>query len=460
MEHYRTSDFLHLVEVNTETLAAYNSLTFGVLFIRKDVGDVLRTAVGGIFEPSQLRLDEQERQAIINALEERRMIFPVGEREDLKDYIRMQDLLRSQGLAILYLMLVDGCNMACKYCYVERPANRTRPLRLMVSDVADAALDKFAQVFSRELEEPQIILYGGEPTLNKPLLFHVLRRVAQMKASGKFTNRLGITLNTNGTLIDDEFALVVKQHGVQVSISLDGPKEVHDSMRPYAGGSGSFDDVERACAILKHHGVDFGFSVTIHGGNIDKLDEILIWVHEKFGVISIGFNILVDRDERLIRMSEEEYAQKVTRQLIQCFEICREKGIYEDRIMRKVNAFVKGYPYISDCGAPGDQMVITPDGLVGVCQAYCASKKYFVPLAEFEHSSTHPIWKTWKFRSPIYQRQCYNCIALGLCGGGCPYNAELKQGSIWGIDETFCVHSKGTIEYLLRDLHAQATMQT
>ena len=174
-------------------------------------------------------------------------------------------------------------------------------------------------------------------------------------------------------------------------------------------------------------------------------------------MMSIGFNILVDREERLMGMSEEAYAETVTKQLIRCFEICREKGIYEDRIMRKVNAFVRGYPYINDCGAPGDQMVVTPDGFVGVCQAYCASKKYFVPLEEFKHPKEHPIWNEWRFRSPLYQRQCYNCVALGLCGGGCPYNAELKQGTIWGIDETFCVHSKGTLEYLLKDLHAKAT---
>ncbi|MFA4846183.1 MAG: radical SAM protein [Patescibacteria group bacterium] len=456
-QSYRTSDFLHLVEMDPRTLAAYNALTFGVLFLRRDVGEILKTAVGGIFVPSQLPLDELEKVALITALEERRLIFPIGERADLKDYMKMQDLLRSQGLSILYLMLADGCNMACKYCYVERPTNRERPVRLMSDTIADTALEKFSAVFSPEIEEPQVILYGGEPLLNRATLYHVLQRIKQMKISGLFPDRLGITLNTNGTLIDDEFAECVKEYGVQVSISLDGPKSVHDPMRPYIGGKGSFDDVERACTILRQKGVDFGFSITIHGGNVARLDEILLWVHETFGMMSIGFNILVDREERLMGMSEEAYAETVTKQLIRCFEICREKGIYEDRIMRKVNAFVRGYPYINDCGAPGDQMVVTPDGFVGVCQAYCASKKYFVPLDEFTHPSNHPIWKTWRFRSPLYQRQCYNCIALGLCGGGCPYNADLKQGTIWGIDETFCVHAKGTLEYLLKDLHAKAT---
>jgi len=128
-------------------------------------------------------------------------------------------------------------------------------------------------------------------------------------------------------------------------------------------------------------------------------------------------------------------------------------GIYEDRIMRKVDSFTKGYPYPYDCGAPGDQYVVSPDGLVGVCQGYCGNKKYFVPIEEIKDNINHPIWQMWRFRSPIYQKQCYSCLALGICGGGCAYNTELKTGSIWGIDEAFCAHSINTTKFLIKDLY-------
>jgi uncharacterized protein len=126
--------------------------------------------------------------------------------------------------------------------------------------------------------------------------------------------------------------------------------------------------------------------------------------------------------------------------------------------MRKVNAFVAGYPYIYDCGAPGDQLVVSPEGMVGVCQAYCGNKKNFVPMDDIGKPAEHQIWSEWRFRSPLYQEQCYSCISLAICGGGCPYNAELKTGSIWGVDEAFCIHSKKTVEYLIKDLFKQTQL--
>ena len=51
--------------------------------------------------------------------------------------------------------------------------------------------------------------------------------------------------------------------------------------------------------------------------------------------------------------------------------------------------------------------------------------------------------------------KCYECEALGICGGGCPANAKIVDGSIWEVDRRFCVHSKMTLEWLIWDQYSQ-----
>ncbi len=454
---YRISDFLHYVPVSNDVVALYNALTFGVVFVEQRTAEFLQDVQGGIFGPSQLPMSGEAIDEFVYHLKQRRIVFPLGQRDDLNDYLHMQELLRKQGIGIVYLMLTDGCNLACRYCYIERRSDAERSIRLMSVELINEALEKFAEIVDRNLIEPQVVLYGGEPLLNRSGVLHAIDRVAELKRDGRLPEGTGITLNTNGTLIDDAFVDSVRGKEIQIALSLDGEAVEHDAMRPFRGGQGSFSAVMRACERMKQGGVDFGFSVTINGRNIDRLEEILLWVHKTFGAMSIGFNILVDRQPELLGMTEEEYGKRVTEKLISCFKIARELGIYEDRIMRKVDAFIRGYPYLYDCGAPGDQIVVTPAGMVGVCQAYGSTGKNFVPLATLAHTADHPIWNQWRFRSPLYQKQCVDCIALGLCGGGCPYSADVRTGSIWGLDEVFCTHARGTVEFLLRDLFAQTT---
>lgn len=180
------------------------------------------------------------------------------------------------------------------------------------------------------------------------------------------------------------------------------------------------------------------------------------WLVDELKVEGIGFNILIGnkllQDEEAYRL----YSEVVAEQLIEVFKIAREKGIYEDRMMRRVKAFVEKEPVLSDCGGCGLQVVVSPNGQIGVCQAFCGSKKYFVsePLETFE-PKRHSFWQEWRSRSPLSMDKCKSCIALGNCGGGCPYNVYKKEGTIFGLDERFCVHAKKTTEFLIRDLWNQ-----
>jgi len=451
MNSYRISDFCHFVDVGNNTTAIYNALTLGILFLNNKTADYIKLSEGGIIDAEMGNLPDD----LIDELSKRRMIFPLGERYDLDDYKRIRGLLKGTGVAILYLLLTDGCNLGCSYCYIENGLPKDYAFSQMSEDTAERALQLFIRSISPNVVEPKIVLYGGEPLLNMKTLFYVVKKVSELKESGMLPPKTDLIINTNATLVDDAFLDFVAKYQVQISVSLDGTKEMHDLMRKQKDGRGTYDKVIANCRLMAERKFDFGFSVTITRANIHELEQILCQIHHEFDIKAIGFNIALYPTEAIMGMSEMEYAQLTTEKLISCFKICRKIGIFEDRIMRKVTAFVQGYPYIYDCGAPGDQLVITPDGMAGVCQAYIGSKENFVPMDEIKDVTKHPLWSKWRFRSPLYQKQCVSCISLGICGGGCPYNAEMKTGSIWGIDKTFCLHSTETVKFLIKDLYDQ-----
>jgi len=59
----------------------------------------------------------------------------------------------------------------------------------------------------------------------------------------------------------------------------------------------------------------------------------------------------------------------------------------------------------------------------------------------------------WNKRTPLNMPECQDCVALGICGGGCPMNAYSNNHSIWALDERFCVHAKMTLEWLIWELY-------
>lgn len=152
---------------------------------------------------------------------------------------------------------------------------------------------------------------------------------------------------------------------------------------------------------------------------------------------------------------------RVAEAMIECYKIARRVGLYEGRMMRKIKAFVGQYFYDRDCSAVGRQIVVGPKGEIGTCAAFYKSGEYFVrPGEELKGFDPygHPYWQEWSRRMPLNFPECLKCPALGICGGGCPYNAWVRHGSIWEIDDFFCPHALKTLEWLVWDLYDQSLL--
>src|SRR5688572_15757959 len=153
------------------------------------------------------------------------------------------------------------CNLDCKYCFflskeMLYPGSRFR----MADDLLDTYIRQLLE--SQAGPEVHVAWQGGEPTLMGLEFFE--RTVACVNRHKKPGQTIAYTMQTNGTLLNDEWAAFLKQHNYLVGLSVDGPRELHDTYRVDKGGRGSFDNVMRGWQVLQKHGVDVNVLCTVH----------------------------------------------------------------------------------------------------------------------------------------------------------------------------------------------------
>ncbi|MCK6462433.1 MAG: radical SAM protein [Candidatus Pacebacteria bacterium] len=356
----------------------------------------------------------------------------------------------------MYLLLNEGCNLACSYCFFEGSFVKPPMLNPMSLSFAKEAIDFYSKILKKVnpsvINERQKLInfYGGEPLLNREVFEKSVTYINGLMNDGILPNDTRLSLNTNGTVMDNKLARFITKNKIEVGVSIDGPRLIHDLNRRYINGKGTFRKAVTAFKMLQDAGANVGVSCTVSERTVDEMPEILNWLINDMGIKGMGFNPLIEY--RGFKIADDAYAIKIAENLIKCFKIARDKNIYEDRMMRKVKAFVIGYFYDRDCSAIGRQIVFGPNETVGVCMTYYASGKYFVRFDKHFDPFTNPVWIEWGKRMPLNMPKCLGCEALGICGGGCPFNADMRNGGIWELDDFFCEHSKKTLEWLIWEL--------
>lgn len=450
IERLRPSRFTHLLPVEGGYTALYNALNMGLAFADNEELTLLRENNWSCEEAPEL-------SQLIKRLKEEGLLVDI-EYDDLGDVRRIKEQLPSLPVAILYLLLTKECNFACRYCFVGGGALRQSAGVRMAPEVAKDAIDLFAKTLKDnpkgKLVHPRVIFYGGEPLIDFKTMLFSLEYIEQLKRAQELPSELALTLNTNASIVNEKIAGVLAKYDVAVAVSVDGIREVHDKERVYQSGRGTFDRTIRGFHILKNNGVKVSISCTVTESGVHQLEEALNFFINELGVTTVGFNI-VKEGEGARLSNPDAYDKAATEALVKCFKIAREKGVYEDRMMRKVRAMVQRTPHLNDCAGCGQQIVVEPGGWVGVCHAGMNTKTFFTPNTPNLDPQTHPIWTEWRKRSPFNFSECLDCIALSTCGGGCPYEIYVNKGSIWEIDRRFCTHSKMAVEFLIRDLWDQ-----
>ena len=149
-----------------------------------------------------------------------------------------QEIL-NRGISYLRLETTEQCNQRCNYCYFSGNYKtlRTHGNKRMSTATAHDAVDFLFQ-HSSDTPAVRISFYGGEPLLN----FRTIKKTVEY-AKYRFHTRVSFDIITNGTLLNDEIVEFLVENDFWVTLSLDGPSEIHDRNRIRIDGSGTFTDV-------------------------------------------------------------------------------------------------------------------------------------------------------------------------------------------------------------------------
>lgn len=172
----------------------------------------------------------------------------------------------------LYVMTKPAgslCNLQCKYCYYLKTGElyANMPPRERFS-MTDRTLEEFIKQYIEAQTQPQVLFtwHGGEP-LMRPLSFY--KRVLELQQKYARGHVIDNCLQTNGTLLTDEWCAFFREHNWLIGISIDGPQEFHDEYRRARGGQPSFYKVMRGIRLLQKHGVEWNAMGVVNDFNAD-----------------------------------------------------------------------------------------------------------------------------------------------------------------------------------------------
>jgi uncharacterized protein len=184
--------------------------------------------------------------------------------------------LQAPPIHALSLAVAQKCNLGCTYCYAQQGAFGGKP-KNMPLETANRAVDLLLSE-AGDGGKATLAFLGGEPLVNRPVVQAVTKRATEL------ARRRGIALNfsitTNGTLLNEADAAFFEAYAFAVTISLDGPREIHDRLRPYKSGAGSFDCIMRNLRPLlaRQRRMQVSARVTVTPDNLDlrrTLDDFI-----------------------------------------------------------------------------------------------------------------------------------------------------------------------------------------
>lgn len=194
----------------------------------------------------------------------------------------------------LYVMLKPAgslCNLRCKYCYyLEKNALYTEQKNHVISD---EMLDKFIHEYIEAQTSPDVLFcwHGGE-TLMRPISFY--RRAIELQRKYARGRRIDNTIQTNATMLTDEWCEFFRENNFLVGVSIDGPQEFHDEYRRTATGKPTFHKVMQGIRLLNKHNVEWNALAVVNDFNADYPLEFYNFFKE-IGCHYIQFTPIVER---------------------------------------------------------------------------------------------------------------------------------------------------------------------
>ena len=360
----------------------------------------------------------------------------------------MADTLKERSKNIvkaLCLHVAHTCNLNCEYCFASQGKYQGERA-LMSFEVGKRALD-FLIENSGNRRNLEVDFFGGEPLMNWDVVKRLVLYARSIeKEKGK---NFRFTLTTNGMLIDDDVIDFSNKEMHNVVLSLDGRKEIHDSVRVDFGGKGSFDTiVPKFQKFVKERGdKEYYMRGTFTHANPDFLKDIDVMLDLGFDKISMEPVVCAPTDKSALTEDDKpiifEQYELLAKKMLDAHKKGKDFTFYHYMIDLKGGPCV--YKRISGCGSGTEYMAVTPWGDLYPCHQFVGDEKFKLGDIFKGVTNTQRV-NEFKNCNAYARPDCRDCWAKLYCSGGCAANAYHATGDITGIYEYGCELFKKRME--------------
>ncbi len=357
----------------------------------------------------------------------------------------------------------SSCNLSCSYCYyLSKEKGR----------MSDALLEEFIRQNTEAQTQSEILFtwHGGEPLL-LPIIYYARALELQQKyAHGRHIDNC---LQTNGTLLNDEWCEFFRVHNFLIGISIDGPEPMHNTFRQ------GFEHTLRGIRLLQKHGVEWNAMATVNSRNADNPIEFYHFFKD-LGCKYLQFTPVVERTNpqqalESVAQDSKEWAKNasITTESVEPMQWGRFlTGLYDEWIKEDVGSiFVQlfdatlanwvGQPpsLCSMSALCGLSPALQPDGSLYSCDhfvfpSYKLGNIHHQTIAEMMYGSQQQRFMRTKVDS--LSQRCRECDYLFACHGECPRNRFLSGNENYLCEgyRMFFRHVSPTMNFMAQELAA------
>ena len=418
----RFGDRAMLFHVPTTALFELDELGAAVVDIaqrsaQRDVAAFI-DALEGRFEHDQVR-DFVDRLAQLEVLQGDGAARPVNPRRvDVESY----------PLSTIVLNVNTGCNLGCTYCYKEDlqiPSRGERMNFVTASGSVDLLLKQAAQ-----RDRIGVVFFGGEPLTNMPLIREVVDYAERRcDEAGK---RIDFSLTTNATMLTPQIIEFFDAHRFGISVSMDGPRAVHDRHRRTVGGKGTYEVVSRKVRMLleRYRSKPVGARVTLTRGTVE-VEAIHEHLRGDLGFHEVGYAPVTAADKVEHALTDEELLE-----VHAAFERLGEQYLHAalrgqntgfSNLHQLMTDLHEGRRKALPCGAGVGLLAVDKQGDLNLCHRFTGSE-----LPTFGNvESGIDGERLSAFLSKASDREgthCATCRIRNLCAGGCYHESYVRYG--------------------------------
>lgn len=445
VHQYKNNGYNIVLDVNSGSVHVVDDIVYDVIACmvenhlenadKKTVLDRLKKEFADKTEELDELVDE------IYELKEDGMLFA----EDI--YEKSIDAFRNRETVVkaLCLHIAHDCNLKCKYCFAEEGEYHGRRA-LMSYEVGKKALD-FLVANSGSRVNLEVDFFGGEPLMN----WQVVKDLVAYGRSLEEPNhkRFRFTLTTNGVLLNDDIIDFANKEMANIVLSVDGRKEIHDKMRPLAGGQGSYDLVVPKFKKVAESRNQTNYYVrgTFTHFNKDFAADVCHLADLGFEQISVEPVVAPENaDYALVPEDIPELLGEYDKLAAEMIRRHKEgKGFNFFHFMIDLKSGPCVYKRLSGCGSGTEYLAVTPWGDFYPCHQFVGQESFLMGNVDDGITNTD-IREQFKACNVYSKEKCRNCFAKFYCSGGCAANSYNFHGNINDAYDLGCELQRKRVE--------------